>query len=89
MKTKRVAVLLFGLMLLASARSWAEDDKATQADIASLQGEWTMVSGSADGLPMPEPMLSQAKRVCKGNDWVGTPDEGEDNPGSFQETQDH
>lgn len=32
----------------------AADDKAVKKDIAQLQGEWVMVSGSADGQSMPE-----------------------------------
>jgi uncharacterized protein (TIGR03067 family) len=37
-----------------------------------LQGEWSMVSGSADGQPMPESMLKQMKRVCKGDELTVT-----------------
>src|SRR6266513_258906 len=38
---------------------------AFTVDRAGLQGEWTMVSGSADGEAMPEEMRKQMKRVCK------------------------
>jgi len=40
--------------------------------MARLQGEWSMVSGSADGQPMPEQMLKQMKRVCKGDETTTT-----------------
>ncbi len=40
--------------------------------MAKLQGEWTMVSGSADGQPMPDMMLKQMKRVCKGDEATTT-----------------
>jgi uncharacterized protein (TIGR03067 family) len=50
-------------MALASVGP-AESD-AIKKEIAGLQGEWSMVSGSADGQPMPEEMLKQMKRVCK------------------------
>jgi len=37
------------------------------SDSARLQGIWTMVSGSADGYPMPPGSLSTMKRVAAGN----------------------
>jgi uncharacterized protein (TIGR03067 family) len=37
-----------------------------------MQGEWTMVVGSADGQQMPEGMRKQMKRVCTGNETVTT-----------------
>jgi len=40
--------------------------------MAQLQGEWLMVSGSADGQPMPVQMLKQMKRVCKGDEATTT-----------------
>lgn len=33
-----------------------------------MQGEWSMVSGSADGQAIPNETLPSAKRVCKGNE---------------------
>jgi uncharacterized protein (TIGR03067 family) len=70
--------LLFTAMLvIAVSAAWADDkDKvnsnssksdAAKKDMAELQGEWTMVSGSADGQEMPEAMLKQARRICKGD----------------------
>jgi uncharacterized protein (TIGR03067 family) len=46
----------------------AADDEAVKKDFAQLQGEWTMVSASADGQSMSEDMLKQMKRVCKGDE---------------------
>jgi uncharacterized protein (TIGR03067 family) len=40
--------------------------------MAKLQGDWTMVSGSADGQPMPDEMRKQMKRVCKGDETTTT-----------------
>jgi uncharacterized protein (TIGR03067 family) len=46
----------------------AADDEAVKKDFAQLQGEWTMVSASADGQSMSDDMLKQMKRVCKGDE---------------------
>ena len=46
----------------------AADDEAVKKDLAQLQGEWTMVSGSADGQAMPDDMRKEMKRVCKGDE---------------------
>jgi uncharacterized protein (TIGR03067 family) len=40
--------------------------------MAQLQGEWSMVSGSADGQPMPDELRKQMKRVCKGDETTTT-----------------
>jgi uncharacterized protein (TIGR03067 family) len=62
--------VLIGLMTVSSA--WAEENEAVKRDLALLQGEWSMVSGSADGQPMPEEMRKQMKRVCKGDETTTT-----------------
>ncbi|MDB6058151.1 MAG: hypothetical protein JWO95_1995 [Verrucomicrobiales bacterium] len=49
-----------------------DDTPAMQKDLATLQGEWTMVSGSADGQEMPAQMRQQMRRVCKGNETTTT-----------------
>jgi uncharacterized protein (TIGR03067 family) len=70
MKTIPIPLLL-GLTVLAwmtTSSAWAADDPALKKDMAQLQGEWSMVSGSADGQPMPDQMLTQIKRVCKGDE---------------------
>ena len=52
--------------------AWAEENEAVKKDMAQLQGEWSMVSGSADGQTMPEQMLKQMKRICKGDETTTT-----------------
>lgn len=67
MNTIRNAFLI-GLICVAIALAAAEDDPAIKKDMDQLQGEWSMVSGTADGQPMPEDMRKQMKRVCKGDE---------------------
>jgi uncharacterized protein (TIGR03067 family) len=69
MNAIRIA-LLIGLVTVASAL--AEQNEAANKDAAFFQGEWSMVFGSADGQPMPEPMLKQMKRICKGDETTVT-----------------
>ncbi|HYT61420.1 MAG TPA: TIGR03067 domain-containing protein [Haliangiales bacterium] len=71
MKTISTTLLI---VLAASAISlaWAEDNEATRKDMAQLQGEWSMVSGTADGFPIPDTMLPNSKRVCKGDELTAT-----------------
>ena len=64
--------LLIGLAAFAISQAWAEDSEAAKRDLARLQGEWSMVSGSADGQPMPDEMRAQMKRVCKGDETTTT-----------------
>jgi uncharacterized protein (TIGR03067 family) len=71
MKNKR-ALILIVLAVACVSLVEAEDDKAAKQDLAQLQGEWSMVSGTADGQPMPEEMLKQMKRVCKGDEATTT-----------------
>ena len=67
MKTIRNA-LLVALAAGAISLAWAADNEAVKKDAAQLQGEWSMVSGSADGNPVPDSMLGNSKRVCKGDE---------------------
>jgi uncharacterized protein (TIGR03067 family) len=67
MKTLRKA-LLIGLAALVISQARAGDSEAAKKDLAQLQGEWSMVSGSADGLAMPDDMRKQMKRVCTGDE---------------------
>jgi uncharacterized protein (TIGR03067 family) len=69
MKANRIAIA-FAAVLVSAA--WADEKEAVKNDIAKLQGEWSMVSGSADGQPMPAQMLKQMKRVCKGDETITT-----------------
>src|SRR5829696_6125552 len=71
MKTKQTA-LLMGLVMIAMAATGAEENPAIKKDLAPLQGEWSMVSGSANGQTMPEGMRKQMKRVCKGDETTTT-----------------
>src|SRR5882762_4701979 len=71
MKTIRSA-LLIGLAAVAISPAWAEDNQAVKKDVAQLQGDWTMVSGSADGQAMPDTMRATSKRVCKGDETTVT-----------------
>jgi uncharacterized protein (TIGR03067 family) len=71
MSTIRIAFLI-GLAAVALSSAWAEENEAVKKDMGQLQGEWSMVSGSADGQPMPAQMVKQMKRVCKGDEATTT-----------------
>ncbi len=60
--------LVIGLAVAAFIPAWADEADPVKKDMAGLQGEWSMVSGSADGQPMPDEMLKQMKRVCVGDE---------------------
>ena len=64
MKTITV-LLLIGLTFVSATFAIAQETNAIKKDMAALQGEWSMASGSADGQPMPEEIRTQMKRVCK------------------------
>ena len=67
MRTIRIA-LLIGLAAATVSPACADDNEAVKKDLAQLQGQWAMVSGSADGQPMPSEMVPQMKRTCKGDE---------------------
>src|SRR5207248_3276869 len=46
--------------------------RAAVDDLARLQGEWAMVSGTADGFELPAVMLPNMRRVCRGNELTVT-----------------
>ena len=71
MRTIRIA-LLISLAAAAISSAWADENEAVKKDLAQLQGEWSMVSGSADGQPMPAQMLKQMKRICNGDETTTT-----------------
>lgn len=71
MKTIRPA-LLIGLAAVALLPTWADDNQSVKKDLAQLQGEWAMVSGTADGFPIPDAMLPNSKRVCQGDELTAT-----------------
>src|SRR5436190_19676029 len=66
------SVFLIGLTTAIVSSAWGEENEAVKKDLALLQGEWSMVSGSADGQPMPDQMRQQMKRVCKGDETTTT-----------------
>src|SRR5689334_15096045 len=61
-------LLLIALATFTISLVRAADNDAVKKDLAQLQGEWTMVSASADGQPMQDEMVKQMKRVCKGDE---------------------
>ena len=71
MKTLR-NTLMIGLAAFVISQAWAEDSEASKKEMAQLQGEWSMVSGSADGQPMRDEIRKQMKRVCQGDDVTTT-----------------
>jgi uncharacterized protein (TIGR03067 family) len=71
MKTIRIAVLI-GLTAVFSVG--AAENEAPKKDLAQLQGEWTMVSGSVQGQPLPDELVKQMKRICKGDELTTTRD---------------
>jgi uncharacterized protein (TIGR03067 family) len=71
MKAIRI-VFLIALAAVTFSQLQAEDSQAVKKDLSQLQGEWTMVSGSADGQPMPAQMLKQMKRTCNGDETTTT-----------------
>jgi len=62
------SVILIAWTAVTISLAEAAENEAVKKDLAKLQGEWSMVSGSADGQPMPEEMRKQMKRVCKGDE---------------------
>lgn len=64
--------LAVGVAVFILAAAKAEDSPAVKKDLALLQGEWSMISGMADGYSIPETMLPNSKRVCKGDEITAT-----------------
>jgi uncharacterized protein (TIGR03067 family) len=60
------------LAVIAAASLATAEQTDAKKDLDALQGEWTLVTASADGQPMPEQMRQQMKRVCKGNETTTT-----------------
>jgi len=60
----RLPALAIGVVaLLVVAAAPAED--AAKKEMAQLEGEWSMVSGEADGQSLPDEMVRTGKRVAK------------------------
>lgn len=64
--------LLIALAVVIIPIVWAEENGVTKKDMSHLQGEWSMVSGTADGFSIPDAMLPNSKRVCKGDELTAT-----------------
>src|SRR4051794_2174178 len=60
----RTATSLIALLVLLGAAVAAAPD-AAKDEMAKLEGSWSMVSGQADGQPMPAEMVKTGKRVAK------------------------
>jgi uncharacterized protein (TIGR03067 family) len=58
----RVIVPVFAALVLVGPAG-AED--AVKKEMALLEGEWSMVSGEANGLSMPKETVKSGKRVAK------------------------
>lgn len=71
MSTLKIAFVI-GFATVSVSPAGADENEAVKKDMAQLQGEWSMVSGSADGQPMPSGMLKQMKRVCRGDEATTT-----------------
>jgi uncharacterized protein (TIGR03067 family) len=71
MKTLHIA-LMIGLAFAAFTPIRADEADQIKKDMAGLQGEWSMVSASADGQSMPDEMMKQMKRVCVGDEATTT-----------------
>src|SRR5215472_12466182 len=71
MKTIRTT-LLIAEALLATPLAWAGGNDATNKDMARLQGEWSMVSGIADGDSVLDDILRNSRWVCEGNEVTET-----------------
>ncbi len=78
MNTKNLAIVIV-LATLTISSAWAaqkepakDEKEAVKKELIKLQGEWSMISGSADGTAMPEAMLREMKRICKGDETTTT-----------------
>jgi uncharacterized protein (TIGR03067 family) len=58
----RVIVPVIAVLVLAGAAS-AQD--AVKKEMAQFEGEWSMVSGEANGLSLPKETVQSGKRVAK------------------------
>jgi uncharacterized protein (TIGR03067 family) len=56
-------LVLVIVVFVAVAPAAAED--ATKKEMAQLEGEWSMVSGEANGAAMPDATVKTGKRVAK------------------------
>ena len=71
MKTTKIA-LVIALVAQTVTSSPAAAPDAMNKDIGQFQGEWTMVSGAADGVPIPDYVFNQIRQVFTGAQMTGT-----------------
>ena len=71
MKTTKIA-LVIALVAQTVTFSLAAAPDAMNKDIGLFQGEWTMVSGAADGVPIPDYVFNQIRQVFTGAQMTGT-----------------
>lgn len=71
---KRTKLIFFFACLIVQTVSCAlaTDSDAVDKDTALFQGEWAMVSGVAEGVPIPDATCKQIRQVFKGDQMTGT-----------------
>ena len=65
MRTLSVLVLALAFNICRGEADKAKDDDAVKKEMALLEGEFTMVSGTRNGEDLPEEFLKTAKRITK------------------------
>ena len=60
--------LLVALSIAFIAPVHADESAAAKKDLATLQGEWRMTAGTADGMDIPDGMRANSRRICKGDE---------------------
>ena len=68
----QLGVACAAIMLTAVAVAADATADAVKKDLDQLQGEWSMTSGTLDGLPIPDEMRAGFKRVCQGDELTVT-----------------
>jgi len=59
-------------MVQTGSCALAADSDAVDKDTTLFQGEWAMVSGVAEGAPIPDAACKQIRQVFKGDQMTGT-----------------
>src|SRR3979490_1548921 len=57
--------LAISLIVVFSVVATAAAEDAVKKEMAQLDGEWSMVSGEANGIPLSEAMVKTGKRAAK------------------------
>ena len=69
-KLQNTLLIIVTMMAVSLAR--AAENEAVKKDMARLQGEWSMATAGAGGQSLPDDMLKNSKRVCKGDETTVT-----------------